>query len=274
MHYMPMNDEIARKLCEITNEFYREQAESFSATRSAPWTGWQRCLDLVRESYLGEIGELSVLDLACGNLRFEDYLTSELPETTLTLHVVDDCDALVASAVQAFGLDTSTPCDSQDFLSLDYQNLDIMKALFEGAPLAEHLRMPLCDLSVSFGFMHHVPLPRQREEVLTSLVSKTRAGGLVAVSFWQFLNSPHLAHKAYVTHARALVALGLPSLSEGDFLLGWKNTSGKYRYCHSFTEAEIDALVATVADVAVPIARFLADGKTENLNEYVVLRVL
>lgn len=58
-----------------------------------------------------------------------------------------------------------------------------------------------------------------------------------------------------------------------DYLLGWQDTQGLYRYCHHFDEPEIERLLAAVADSAELVSRFEADGKTGNLNEYVVLRV-
>ena len=40
-----MDTETARKLCDITSTFYRENASSFSSTRRSSWAGWGRCLD-------------------------------------------------------------------------------------------------------------------------------------------------------------------------------------------------------------------------------------
>ena len=297
---MPLNAEIARKLCALTSAFYEAHAESFSATRHAPWAGWRRCLDLAREAGVAGEGRraLSVLDVACGNLRFEDFLAKELPATDLAIHAVDGCDDLVASAARAFGLDDARGGSGLVGASIDaptaivgglasgdatgpstcrrggvaYRHLDVIDALFSG-DLAERLSVPPCDLSVSFGFMHHVPLPAQREAALSTLVERTRPGGLVAVSFWRFLNSEALAAKARETHARACADLGLPELAPGDFMLGWKDEPGAYRYCHSFSEEEIDRLLASVSDRADVLACFDADGRTGDLNEYVVLRV-
>jgi hypothetical protein len=157
---------------------------------------------------------------------------------------------------------------------LHYQSLDILNVLQESLQLDEHLTAPLCDLSVSFGFMHHVPLQKYREHVLTSLARQTRSGGFIIVSFWQFLNSAGMARRAQTTHERALHELELPSLEEGDYLLGWKNVPGAYRYCHSFSGAEIDQLAASLTrDVpASVISRFTSDGKTGNLNTYLILQ--
>jgi hypothetical protein len=160
---------------------------------------------------------------------------------------------------------------------VDYQNLDVLEALQQGQCLSEQFTAPPCDLSVCFGFLHHVPLAAWRAEILRSLVAQTRSGGTVVVSLWQFLNDDALARKAQDTHARALAELGLPLLGAGDYLLGWQDRPGVYRYCHSFSEAEIDQLVASVTGdgAAVDVlSRFASDGRTHNLNTYVVLRVL
>lgn len=301
MLFMTLSIEIAQTLCAINSDFYRRQSDSFSATRQAPWNGWKRCLGMIREACWGAddvaSGEglvegvdggphLSVLDVACGNLRFEEFLASALPETAFDFYAVDNCDDLASNGLAEFdrlpandfmeqsdGRLTADPV-AESRTSAHYQSLDIVGVLLEGSQLGEALEAPACDLAVSFGFMHHVPLREQREDVLTALVRKTRPGGLVIVSFWQFMGNAALAARARATHARALEELGLPELDEGDYLLGWKNVPGAYRYCHSFPDAEIDQLVESVVGEAELVARFKADGKTDDLNAYAVLKVL
>ena len=72
-----------------------------------------------------------------------------------------------------------------------------------------------------------------------------------------------------------VLSWGFPSCPPNDYLLGWQDTQGPHRDCHHFDEPEIERLLAmSVADSAgVLVSRFEADGKTGNLNEYVVLRV-
>ena len=38
---------LALRLCALTGEFYRANAESFSQTRQSPWQGWVRLLEVV-----------------------------------------------------------------------------------------------------------------------------------------------------------------------------------------------------------------------------------
>ncbi|CVH78694.1 hypothetical protein BN3658_01618 [Coriobacteriaceae bacterium CHKCI002] len=234
---------------------------------------------------------LSVLDLACGNLRFEAFLAKELADTDLAFHTADDCDALVKGAPWR-----PDPADGAALgnraagsIRWHHQSFDVLAALDAegrsdgaaldaetpggGPALAEALQMPRCDLAVSFGFLHHIPLPRWREEVLAMLAAKVRPGGFVIVSLWRFLENPLLARKAEATHEHALAELGLPPLDAGDRLLGWRDEPGAYRYCHSFTDGEIDALAASVGHAVTEVARFRADGRDGALNSYLVLQV-
>lgn len=255
---------LALRLCALTGEFYRANAESFSQTRQSPWQGWVRLLE-VMDARAAERELLRVLDVACGNLRFERYLADALPGRMLSGWAVDNCEPLVEAGERSeFG----------PLSRMSFQNLDAIERLFAGC-LREALEAPdaSCDLAVSFGFMHHVPLERWRAELLRTLIAKVRPGGFVAVSFWRFLNSDKLAGKAQETTIRARAELGIPELPPNDYLLGWQDTQGLYRYCHHFDEPEIERLLAAVADSAELVSRFEADGKTGNLNEYVVLRV-
>ncbi|MDR2714274.1 MAG: class I SAM-dependent methyltransferase [Coriobacteriales bacterium] len=272
-----MDSKTVKLLCEINNTFYREHYASFSATRTSAWTGWEQCLAAVHE-FLPK--EVSVFDLACGNLRFENFLTSALPNTTFEFYAVDNCDELVegdATFLSQAGL-PKQKCDKNVASPFAYQNLDVLELLHSEESINSHLAAPLCDLSVSFGFMHHVPSQAYREKVILSLIEQTRSGGFVIVSFWQFLNNEALARKAQATHQQALEELELHGLAneleQNDYLLGWENATGAYRYCHSFTEAEIDQLIEMTAPKAEAISRFVADGRTNNLNTYVVLRTL
>lgn len=255
---------LALRLCALTGEFYRANAESFSQTRQSPWQGWVRLLE-VMDARAAERELLRMLDVACGNLRFERYLADALPGRMLSGWAVDNCEPLVEAGERSeFG----------PLSRIAFQNLDAIERLSAGC-LREALEAPdaSCDLAVSFGFMHHVPLERWRVELLRALVAKVRSGGFVAVSFWRFLNSDKLAGKAKETTSRARAELGIPELPPNDYLLGWQDTQGLYRYCHHFDEPEIERLLAMMADSADLVSRFEADGRTGNLNEYVVLRV-
>ena len=277
-----MDTKFAQMLCQLNNDFYRDQAVSFSDTRHAKWPGWERCLKAVSSVFLDQSNSV-VLDVACGNLRFEKFLASQLLERQIQVWALDSCDELLPQTcagtlvekVNADGADTPDATDVH--LQINYLHCDVMEAI--GSSKAFTYGIPQADISVSFGFMHHVPLPEWRVQLLNSLIEATKPGGFVCVSFWEFLADEGLAAKAYKTHERALAELGpvwgfsSADFNDGDFLLGWRNTPGAYRYCHSFSTSEVDALIATVSHRAECVARFRADGRTETLNEYIVLQV-
>lgn len=214
---------------------------------------------------------LTVLDVACGNLRFASYVREQLPaDAQLEYFAVDNCDDLVLPEEE---LANTMPY-------VRYEKVDVLQRLLHGASVVDALEAPLCQLVVAFGFMHHVPGQDLRAALLDSLVRCAKPGGYVAVSFWQFMDNVELATRAREDHAAALAALQLDAarLDAGDYLLGWQDVPvgqiGSIRYCHHFTDAEIDQLAASVAPRAQVVDRFKADGRSGDLNTYLILQVL
>lgn len=235
----------AHKLNQMTTDFYARVGASFSATRQAPWKGWQRVGQLVRQRF-SPCDDLHVFDLACGNLRFERFLTQDVGATHLHAWAVDN-DAVLARA-------------GGDLFPVTFQQLDVVGALLQGVDLNQAMQVPLCDLSVCFGFMHHLALPQHRTQVLQTLADHTKPGGIIVVSFWQFAKSPRILSKAQ------------PLADKGDYLLGWQDATEVHRYCHSFDDDEIDSLVAHLGSGVCVVEHYFADGKTDDLNHYVVLQ--
>lgn len=306
----PMNEEFACELCRLNERFYESQSASFSATRASSWEGWGRVAEAARSLLGGADAHvagslLRVFDVACGNLRFERFLASEFPDAELRCVAVDNCEELLPVdlpdgvrfkrmdvmdklrrgrlfATWGEGADPATEGvgrvamhDAVDggFFCCDSAAVDAC----EGSG-PDMLKRDFFDLAVCFGFLHHVPLEAWRTQLLDALIDAARPGGLVVVSLWRFMDNARLAEKARRTTAEALERLGwqdrADELDAGDFLLGWQNVPGAYRYCHSFSDADVDALAAT--DVSNPqaslVARFRADGRTHDLNEYLIFR--
>lgn len=259
----------ARILNDLTRRFYERNADTFSDTRSQAWPGWQRVatecgLDpqtTNREIYVNASPEeLCVLDMACGNMRLLDFLAETVRNNKLRYYAIDDCVNLAAK---------HAPGENATAIETHFQKLDIMKALEHGS-LSETIDAPRCHLVACFGFMHHIPLPEWRAQLLSALASHTHCGGYIAIAFWQFLNSPHLASKAERATARAKSELGIELTDPNDKLLGWQEEIDTYRYCHNYTEQEIDELLSLVPAVR-EVSRFSADGK-DHLNRYVILQ--
>lgn len=244
----------------------------------------------------------SVLDIACGNLRFEAFLANAYPHIDWSFFAVDNCEPLVASGQEDIAKKVHFTCE------------DIVSNLLEGLPAAEPANIPALaaatpfDLVVSFGFLHHIPSFDLRRQFLLEALSQVKPGGYLVVSFWQFLNDPAKRAKIEQTHVEALAlfasgaetrtndrealdrgvgssssdnpnpsclkppAFFAGSLEPNDYFLGWKNEPGNYRYCHHFSNEEIDRIITALAPHATVVESFSADGKPGNLNRYVVLQ--
>lgn len=304
-----MDTATARSLIDLNNRFYARNAASFSATRSAPWAGWRALSELLAQhgwlspddEGTGASKEHRVLDLACGNLRFERFLADEFPKLDLRFVAVDSCAELACDTAVR-----DTDCT--------YRQIDVLQALLDcnenthgsacpavfiapgstcpavtitpesscpavfiapgNAPAPE--AGPTFDLCATFGFMHHVPGEHLRRRLLDRLLDRTSPGGLLAMSFWQFMSDDRLSRKADQAD-RAMRAQGridMSRLDANDHFLGWQTDPSPLRYCHHFDEREIDELVASVGTRAREVARYSADGSSGTLNRYLVLERL
>lgn len=203
--FRAVNRDFASSLIQLNNTFYREHSASFSDTRQAPWPGWVRTMDIALEQLDVATIEhpVRVFDLACGNMRFENFAAggalaakgvdganpSADASCPFEFYGVDSCQDL---AIDAHGHALRIP-------NLHFQELDALDALMKLNPAETPdvlFDAPLADISVCFGFMHHVPSCEYRVRVLDALVRQTRPGGIIAISFWEFMNDERMARKA------------------------------------------------------------------------------
>lgn len=266
-----MHEEIIRGLIELNNTFYRQHAASFSATRSAAWHGWGRLAELLSAELPARLLDgtetLRVADIACGNLRLVDFLIDAFPHAAIEYHGIDVQPALIGSHER----------DLPERVRVTTHEEDVLDGLLDAAGADPLANLPACHVTCSFGFMHHVPDMRLREAVLAELVRHTAPGGIVSCSLWQFMHDARLARKAGEAEQRAaadppFASYRADALEPGDHLLPWQDSEG-LRYCHHFEEGEVDRLVASLPVARVrELSRFFADGRTGDLNRYLVLR--
>ena len=269
-----MEEKAIRELNALTKRFYGRFGESFSGTRQAPWPGWEHLAgmpELIRLT--AQDRRIRVLDVGCGNCRFERFLMERFPEARWEFLLVDSAPEPAVTAAKALG---EAPGNQQ----VRFAESDLVEGLLAGVPLP--FPGAGADLTVAFGLMQHIPSDALRLQALEALMAATRPEGLVAITFWQFLDDPALAAKARSCTAEAApllaaAGIGAASLGEDDCILGWQDApfdQGAMRYCHHFGDNDIDRLVER-ATAAVPsarvIARWRADGRTGALNTYVVI---
>ena len=242
-----MDANTSHMLNELNKRFYEDYAESFSKTRANPWKGWERL-----EPYV--TGAQSILDIACGNMRFERFVEKLGLPSSPALYCVDACPAL-----------------AEDTGGVEFQLLDIVGLCLSGRSVADGIQAPACDFVASFGFFHHVPGVEARHALLEGMMEKTAPNGKLALSFWQFMKDDRISSKAVESTRRFQASLGI-DLDAGDYLLGWQDADDVCRYCHSFTDDEIDELLRPFSSSATLVSRYRSDGKTVPLNTYVVLQ--
>ncbi|PWL78936.1 MAG: class I SAM-dependent methyltransferase [Coriobacteriia bacterium] len=247
-----MDFKTAHTLNALTSDFYGRCAASFAQTRTRPWHGWERCINAIPDALAKP--ELSVLDLGCGTLRFEGFLRANT-RARLNIYGVDACPQLLAKDHDVHFID-----------------MDIVSRLWDGTFRSCLHDVPECEMICAFGLMHHIPGTQARQALLDAMVEKTKPQGYLLISFWQFERDARLARKAARATHLALECYPDLQLDENDWLLGWQDEPDVLRYCHSFTEAEIDAFVSHIADRVQLIDRFNADGPNDDLNCYLVLR--
>lgn len=250
-----MDQKTANKCIQLTTEFYKEVAASFSETRQSAWSGWEKALEFVSFPE-----DFKLLDVACGNLRFEKFLES-FGVTPSKIVCVDNCEEF-----GNFKSGTNLP--------YEFNKVDLLKN-FGKSKSGTNFSNEKFDLVVCFGFFHHIPGKERRAEFLKKLIlslaqiSKDQFPHLI-ISFWEFMKDERIAKKAIETTERVKEAYGL-SLDENDYFLGWRDREDVFRYCHNFSDGEIEAMVEEVTGVEL-VTSFLEDGKNHDLNRYVVLK--
>ncbi len=244
-----MNRETVQRLNRINAAFYRNSASEFSNTRSRPWGGWRRILELCADR-----PSISALDVGCGNARFASELATRFDSARYL--GLDASHELLTLASER--LDTLPEVDGQ------VDEIDLVEEL-----PSERLSSERFDLVVAFGLFHHLPGFESRGRLLGDLASLLAPGGLLAIGFWQF--GAHERFRKRIVDWQSLPEttgeLDLSQLEERDHLLAWGEGGNSVRYCHWVDPTEIDRMLATTGLCATET--YDADG---GLNRYVLIR--
>lgn len=177
----------------------------------------------------------TLLDLGCGNRRFTSFLNDNNIDCN-----VDNIDNFLWDE--------------------KVQQVDIVKSLLE-----DTLNLKEYDVAVCFGLMHHIP----GYELRKKLIKELSKSSIVIISFWQFMNNDKLAQKAISSTAAAKEKFSFINLEDNDFFLNWQDREDVFRYCHNFTNNEINEL--TLDCKLNILTSFNADGASNDLNKYLIL---
>jgi len=246
-----MDKKTVEKLKNLNKQFYKVQAKSFSDTRQVHWPGWEKLMDEFVDKFVDSKKDgLRILDIGCGNGRFLKWLIQNKIDKGEYMGV-DFSEELINRARE--GME-----NTKTKMKIDFENFDVMQPGSLKGKFSE-----LFDRIIIFGVMHHVPGFENRLRFLKEAVSLLEKNGRIYLTLWQFSKSSRLK-KLIIRHE-------LEGLEEGDFLLDW-DKSGLPRYCHNFSDEEVEQLKSELQKMGLKVVNeYNADGKEGNLNRYLIL---
>lgn len=245
-----------RKINQINLSFYQKVGSEFDATRQKSWPGWETLW--AKLSDLGTAPE-AVADIGCGNGRFLTFLAEK--GFAGEYLGIDSSSLLLASAEKQ--LSENPPASG---IKARFNETDL---IVDQDALIKQLNSLNPDLIVLFGVMHHIPGREFRKQFIKSLAASLKPGGYLCFTTWEFQTDPRYSSRSLNSNEIA-AEFGELELEEGDFILDWKRGERAFRYCHAYSNDEVNEIVE---NAGLKIAEtFLADGKNSSLNRYYILR--
>lgn len=259
-----MDEQTRHRLQAMTREFYQKHADAFDATRQRAWDGWEPLVDAVRAQFVGEV---AMLDLGCGNARFLLYLATR----GLVPHAycgVDENAVLLARAQEQVQVQARAQAQAQA-RSASHARYRFVHGDLHATVLNDEAHEATYNLIVMFGVLHHVPGRQYRAELLRAVAKRLCAGGVLLLSFWQ-------PGKRYSGASQPTPGLSFANndleLEAHDLLLGWNGDFSVLRYCHDFTDEEIDEEIDGLEKSAMLRVLYRSQGGgNDRSNHYLAL---
>ena len=166
-----MQKKIVKKINQLNKKFYQNVADDFSNSRQYFWQGWQKIPQYL-EKNIKNNKKTQVLDIACGNARFSQFL--KVKNINFKYLGTDNSAKLLKIAQK----------------TIDQENIDgqITKFdLIDNYLKDQQINWPFTqqfDLIVVFGLTHHLPGHDLRLSFFQSLKKILNTDGLIIVSNW------------------------------------------------------------------------------------------
>jgi SAM-dependent methyltransferase len=241
-----MNKETVDKLIALNTKFYLNVEKDFSATRQILWRGYQTLFDYLNTT---DLSITSILDVACGNGRFVKTLEQNI-HNKFTYLGIDNNKYLIEQASKTF------QNNNIHFKQFDIfnDNLSTINEKF--------------NLIVVFGVFHHIPSIERRIQLLKSLQNLLNDDGKIVFTTWNFTQIKLFENRLNKDDIKNLDIDG-EHLDENDYFLKWDNSKDNVRYCHYYTNTEIENLLNMTGFKLDN--EFKADGKDAKTNTYYII---
>lgn len=269
-----MQKKTIKKLNKLNQNFYQRVADDFSDSRQYFWQGWQKIPHFLKKNIENK-KKITVLDIGCGNGRFAQFLK----ENNFHFNYIGiDNSAKLLKIAQDTLKREAISAELIEFDLIDHY----LKNQVINWPFSEKF-----DLIVVFGLTHHLPSAQLRLDFFQSLNKVLKNSGLLVISNWQFatdsrfqkniINWPKIQKNSKINILQKIkIKKILNNLEENDYLLDWRKTTRNssknklIRYCHYLDEKTSQDLFKKARFQILD--QFFADGKSQQLNQYFVLK--
>lgn len=217
--------EVERLEAQKLGSLYTTQADEFSKTRTAPWSGW---VELTARGLIKTNNSYNILDLGCGNGRFLKFVEQN---AKVSSYLGVDYSNLLLSQAKKLGAEVAK-------VDLDNTNWSIEKKNF--------------NLIAAFGIQHHLSSFETREYFLKQIANYLSDNGIAVVTYWQFLD--------YDRYQKKITSLN----NNNDYHMSFGTTQNA-RFCHYTNMDEILKLETNSGLELVDSYRSDGRDDTENI---------
>jgi len=215
------------KVKQTIKEFYDNQAEKFSQTRTKIWPEFNYIAQEV-EKLLVWKDKIKILELGCGDGRLCRFLAEKFPGKIEYIWV-DISEGLIRIAKK---------------LSENYQiNSQISFIVSDMLDYLENVEPETFDFIVAVASFQHIPTRWERLLILKHIYRILKYGGEVMMFNWSFSKWFFKKYKWQVLKSFILGVLSLWTKAINDIMVPWKTESKTfYRYYHIFFLFELKKL--------------------------------